>query len=78
MMLPVFLPATGARVFISDNLHKENVMSAIEKVKAKVEQLSGTVKKETGRAAGNDQTAAEGAGDKMHGNLREAKEAFQP
>ncbi|MEU7229348.1 CsbD family protein [Streptomyces chrestomyceticus] len=53
-------------------------MSAIEKVKAKVEQLSGTVKKETGRAAGNDQTAAEGAGDKMHGNLREAKEAFQP
>ncbi|MFH8753680.1 CsbD family protein [Streptomyces rimosus] len=49
-------------------------MSAVEKAKAKVEQLAGTVKKETGRATGNDQTAAEGAGDKIMGNLREAKE----
>ncbi|MER7653031.1 MULTISPECIES: CsbD family protein [Streptomyces] len=56
-------------------------MSAIEKAKAKVEQLLGAVKKETGRAAGNDQAPAKGAGDKMNGNLREAKEkvkdAFQ-
>ncbi|MFH8753937.1 CsbD family protein [Streptomyces rimosus] len=49
-------------------------MSATEKVKAKVEQLAGTVKKETGRAVGNDQTASEGVGDKVKGNLREAKE----
>ncbi|MEU7260963.1 CsbD family protein [Streptomyces rimosus] len=49
-------------------------MSATEKAKAKVEQLAGTVKKETGRAVGNDKTAAEGTGDKVKGNLREAKE----
>ncbi|MFE5869552.1 CsbD family protein [Streptomyces roseifaciens] len=52
-------------------------MSATEKAKAKVEQLTGTVKKETGRAAGNDQVAAEGAGDKVKGNLREAKEKIK-
>ncbi len=77
MPQPVSLPATGAEVFISDNQHKEDVMSATEKAKAKVEQLTGTVKKETGRAAGNDQTATEGAGDKVKGNLREAKEKIK-
>ncbi len=71
---PDSLPATGADAHIPDNLLKEGVMSATEKVKAKVEQLAGTVKKETGRAVGNDQTAAEGTADKVKGNLREAKE----
>ncbi|MEU7162672.1 CsbD family protein [Streptomyces chrestomyceticus] len=52
-------------------------MSATEKAKAEVEQLAGTVKKETGRGAGNDQTAAEGTADKVKGNLREAKEKIK-
>ncbi|MFH9421891.1 CsbD family protein [Streptomyces sp. NPDC017529] len=49
-------------------------MSASEKAKAKAEQVKGAIKKETGRAADNDQAAAEGQGDKTKGSLREAKE----
>ncbi|MEV5597990.1 CsbD family protein [Streptomyces sp. NPDC052496] len=49
-------------------------MSASEKAKAKVEQAKGAVKKEAGRAAGNEQATAEGQNDKTKGSLRDAKE----
>lgn len=49
-------------------------MSAGEKAKAKGEQVKGTVKKETGRAVGNESKTAEGRTEKSKGDLREAKE----
>ncbi|CAM5515449.1 CsbD-like protein (plasmid) [Streptomyces rimosus subsp. rimosus] len=76
-MPPVYLPVTGTEVFVFDNIRKDDAMSATEKAKAKVQQLSGSIKEETGRTAQNDQTAAEGADDNMKGNLREAKERLK-
>ncbi|GGR32248.1 CsbD family protein [Streptomyces netropsis] len=49
-------------------------MSANEKAKAKGEQVKGTVKKEAGRAVGNESKTAEGRAEKSKGDLREAKE----
>ncbi|MEU2511568.1 CsbD family protein [Streptomyces syringium] len=49
-------------------------MSAGEKAKAKGEQVKGTVKKEAGRAVGNESKTAEGRTEKSKGDLREAKE----
>ncbi|MEU4212490.1 CsbD family protein [Streptomyces sp. NPDC026206] len=49
-------------------------MSANEKAKAKKEQLTGKVKKEAGRAVGNESKTAEGRTKESKGNLRGAKE----
>ncbi|GES28496.1 CsbD family protein [Streptomyces angustmyceticus] len=49
-------------------------MSASEKAKAVAEQAGGKVKKEAGRAVGNESAAAEGAAKESKGDLRGAKE----
>ncbi|MFH8680223.1 CsbD family protein [Streptomyces lydicus] len=52
-------------------------MSAGEKAKAKAEQLTGKVKKEAARRVDDESAAAEGAGRKSKGDLREAKEKIK-
>ncbi|GHF33984.1 MULTISPECIES: CsbD family protein [Streptomyces] len=49
-------------------------MSAEEKAKAKAEQAKGAIKREAGRAVGNERKTAEGRGEKAKGDLRSAKE----
>ncbi|MEU8912807.1 CsbD family protein [Streptomyces nigrescens] len=49
-------------------------MSASEKAKALAEQAIGKVKKEVGRAVGNESATAEGSAKESKGDLRGAKE----
>ncbi|MFF3544149.1 CsbD family protein [Streptomyces platensis] len=49
-------------------------MSASEKAKALAEQTLGKVKKEAGRAVGNESATAEGSAKESQGHLRGAKE----
>ncbi|MEV5126238.1 CsbD family protein [Streptomyces decoyicus] len=49
-------------------------MSASEKIKAIAEQTIGKVKKEAGRAVGNESATAEGSAKESKGDLRGAKE----
>ncbi len=52
-------------------------MSSSEKAKAKAEQVKGKIKKEAGRAVGNERATAEGQGQKTKGDLRGAKEKIK-
>jgi uncharacterized protein YjbJ (UPF0337 family) len=56
-------------------------MSAENKAANKVTEVKGKVKKETGRATGNERLEAEGKGDQVKGNLKQAgekvKDAFK-
>jgi uncharacterized protein YjbJ (UPF0337 family) len=56
-------------------------MSAENKAANKVTEVKGKVKKETGRATGNEQMEAEGKTDQAKGNLKQAgekvKDAFK-
>jgi uncharacterized protein YjbJ (UPF0337 family) len=56
-------------------------MSAENKAANKVTEVKGKVKKETGRATGNEQMEAEGKTDQVKGNLKQAgekvKDAFK-
>jgi uncharacterized protein YjbJ (UPF0337 family) len=56
-------------------------MSAENKAANKATEVKGKVKKETGRAIGNEQMEAEGKTDQVKGNLKQAgekvKDAFK-
>jgi uncharacterized protein YjbJ (UPF0337 family) len=52
-------------------------MSAENKAANKVTEVKGKVKKETGRATGNERLEAEGKGDQVKGNLKKVKDAFK-
>ncbi|MFC8882954.1 CsbD family protein, partial [Streptomyces cinereoruber] len=49
-------------------------MSGNEKMKAKGEQVKGSIKETTGRALGNERMAGEGRAERAKGDAREAKE----
>jgi uncharacterized protein YjbJ (UPF0337 family) len=49
-------------------------MSAIDKAKDKAQAAKGKVKETTGRATGDRSLEAEGKGDKVVGNLKQAGE----
>ncbi|MFF1834613.1 CsbD family protein [Streptomyces sp. NPDC058231] len=49
-------------------------MAADEKTQAKTEQAKGKIKEAAGRAVGNERLTAEGRGDQVKGDAREAKE----
>jgi uncharacterized protein YjbJ (UPF0337 family) len=56
-------------------------MSAEDKANNKGEELKGSAKETVGKATGNEQLEAEGKGDQMSGNLKQAgekvKDAFK-
>ncbi len=49
-------------------------MSGIDKLKNKAEELGGQAKEHAGRATGDEQLEAEGKGDQVAGNLKQAGE----
>ncbi|MFE5732254.1 MULTISPECIES: CsbD family protein [unclassified Streptomyces] len=49
-------------------------MSGNEKMKAKGEQVKGSIKETTGRALGDERMAGEGRAEQAKGDAREAKE----
>ena len=49
-------------------------MSGIDKLKNKAEELGGQAKEHTGRATGDERLEAEGKGDQVTGNLKQAGE----
>ena len=49
-------------------------MSAMDKMKNKAEELSGSAKEHTGRATGDEDLEAEGKVDQASGNLKQAGE----
>ena len=49
-------------------------MSALDKAKNKLEELSGKGKEQVGEATGNDDLKAEGQTDQAKGNLKQAGE----
>ncbi|MEV8319179.1 CsbD family protein [Streptomyces sp. NPDC059900] len=49
-------------------------MTANEKGKAKVEQVTGAAKEAAGRAVGNERLTAEGRAQQAKGDARQAKE----
>jgi uncharacterized protein YjbJ (UPF0337 family) len=57
-------------------------MSAIDKAKDKAQVAKGDVKSRVGRATGDRSMEAEGKGDKVSGNLKQAgekvKDALKP
>ncbi len=52
-------------------------MSATDKAKDKVQAAKGQVKEATGKAVGNPSLEAEGKGDKVAGNLKQAGEKLK-
>ncbi|MEO6700111.1 MAG: CsbD family protein [Jatrophihabitantaceae bacterium] len=56
-------------------------MSALDKAKNKVEELTGKAKEKAGQATGDEQLEAEGNVDQTKGNLKQAgekvKDAFK-
>jgi uncharacterized protein YjbJ (UPF0337 family) len=56
-------------------------MSIAKKIAHKAEAVKGSAKKTTGRATGNDRLQAEGRGDQVKGNTKQAgakiKDAFK-
>ena len=56
-------------------------MSTDDKFDAKADEVKGKVKETTGRAIDNEQMEAEGKGEKVKGNLKQAvekvKDAFK-
>ncbi|QDY75381.1 CsbD family protein [Streptomyces qinzhouensis] len=49
-------------------------MAKDEKARAKAQQLKGKVRKETGRAVGNERMTAKGRAEQAEGDARQAKE----
>jgi uncharacterized protein YjbJ (UPF0337 family) len=52
-------------------------MSATDKAKNKSQVAKGEVKEAAGRATGNESLEAEGAGDKVVGNVKQAGEKLK-
>ncbi|HVA59388.1 MAG TPA: CsbD family protein [Mycobacteriales bacterium] len=56
-------------------------MGAADKLSNKAQELKGDAKRKVGKATGNDQWQAEGKGDQVAGNLKQAgekvKDAFK-
>lgn len=52
-------------------------MSATDKAKNKAQVAKGEVKEAAGRATGNESLEAEGAGDKVVGNVKQAGEKLK-
>jgi uncharacterized protein YjbJ (UPF0337 family) len=56
-------------------------MATEDKAANKVTEIKGKAKEETGKAIGNEQMEAEGKGDRVKGNLKQAgekvKDAFK-
>jgi uncharacterized protein YjbJ (UPF0337 family) len=52
-------------------------MSAIDKAKDKAQAAKGQVKETTGKATGNRSMEAEGKGDQVAGNLKQAGEKLK-
>ena len=52
-------------------------MSATDKAKNKAQVAKGTVKESAGRVSGNTSLEAEGAGDKVAGNVKQAGEKLK-
>jgi uncharacterized protein YjbJ (UPF0337 family) len=52
-------------------------MSATDKAKDKAQVAKGEVKEAAGRATGNESLEAEGAGDKVAGNVKQAGEKLK-
>jgi uncharacterized protein YjbJ (UPF0337 family) len=52
-------------------------MSATDKAKDKVQTAKGQVKEATGKAVGNSSLEAEGKGDQVKGNLKQAGEKIK-
>jgi len=48
-----------------------------EKARSKKEQAKGKAKEATGRAVGNERMTAEGKGDQVKGDARQAKEKMK-
>jgi uncharacterized protein YjbJ (UPF0337 family) len=55
----------------------EDPVSATDKAKDKVQTVKGHVKEETGKAIGDRSLEAEGKGDKVVGNLKQAGEKLK-
>ncbi len=49
-------------------------MSGIDKLKNKAEELGGSAKESAGKATGDESLEAEGKGDQVSGNLKQAGE----
>ena len=60
---------------------RQSTMSIAKKIAHKAEAVKGGAKKTTGRATGNDRLQAEGRGDQVKGNTKQAgakiKDAFK-
>jgi uncharacterized protein YjbJ (UPF0337 family) len=60
---------------------RQYTMSIAKKIAHKAEAVKGGAKKATGRATGNDRLKAEGRGDQVKGNTKQAgakiKDAFK-
>jgi uncharacterized protein YjbJ (UPF0337 family) len=60
---------------------RQSIMSIAKKIAHKAEAVKGGAKKTTGRATGNDRLQAEGRGDQVKGNAKQAgakiKDAFK-
>ena len=52
-------------------------MSGIDKLKNSAEELTGQAKEATGKATGNENLEAEGKGDQVAGNLKQAGEKIK-
>ncbi|CAM5319202.1 hypothetical protein SAVIM338S_00733 [Streptomyces avidinii] len=52
-------------------------MSGEQKNKAKAEQAKGKIKEVAGRTVGNERMEAEGRGEQMKGDARQAKEKMK-
>jgi uncharacterized protein YjbJ (UPF0337 family) len=60
---------------------EENPLSALDKAKNKVEEVSGAAKEHAGEATGDESLRTEGQADQAKGNLKQAgekvKDAFK-
>jgi uncharacterized protein YjbJ (UPF0337 family) len=52
-------------------------MSAVDKIKNATQSAQGDVKEQTGRATNNPRLEAEGRGDKIAGNVKQAGEKLK-
>ena len=52
-------------------------MSTVDKAKNKVQEAKGHVKEAAGKATDDDSLEAEGIGDKVAGNLKQAEETVK-
>jgi uncharacterized protein YjbJ (UPF0337 family) len=75
------MPPNGVTRHDHDKRSKEQVMSAVDKAKNKVEDLGGHAKEAVGSATGDKDTENEGKVDQVKANLKDAgekvKDAFK-